>query len=381
MANLQDYLNFVENNRNRRPLVKLEILRQEDESPLKELVTELRLDGSLNVDNSNGTRRSFSATLDNALNQFFPSLDSGIWVGQKVRLSLGYIVNNEEYFIRQGVFVHTNPTSNPDKSLRINANDKFSLLDGSIAGVIDSLLIIPASTTVGNAIRSVMLLSQDPKSDEIIIDSSVDSEVLPYQILKEDGQGTIGEVLIELAEAFSCNVYYNENGNLVFEKDTSDSIKGSIWEYNADSENEINYISGTVTYDFENVKNSILVIGDNINGQIFRAKVQNNDLLSPTSIANLGLELLETVKDDIIYSTALCIERGKYELKRKTNVSLDGRFDSVILPHFDVDRVIEVTDSRLNLTKKRLLIDSISMPLNNSSSMSITVVDTFDIDL
>lgn len=378
MISFQDYLDFIQNSRTRFTLVKFEILRQQDETPLKEITSKLRLDGSLNIKNTNGIRASLGVTLDNALNEFFPSLDSGIWVGQKARLSLGYVINGEEFYLKQGTFVHSKPTVNPDKSVRLNMVDKFSLLDGSASGILDTILIIPALATLGNTIRTIMTISQDVQ--DVLIDTNIDSIVIPYPTIKEEGS-TLGEILIELADAFSCNVFYNENGNLVFEKDTPDSTKGSIHDFDADSDDETNYQEGNTEYNFDEVVNSVTVIGDNVNGLTFRANVQNNDLLSDTSVENLNLEILKTVKDNIIYSIPLCIERAKYVLKRLTNVLTQSRISSLPIPHLTVDKVVTVKDSRLDFIKKRVLIDAISIPFNNSSSMSLTVMDTFDIDL
>jgi hypothetical protein len=377
MISFQDYLDFVKNNRIRQPLVKFEMLRKEDETPLREITSKLRLEGSLNISNGNGVRRTLDISFDNTLNEFFPSLDSGIWVAQKGRLSLGYLINGEEYFIKQGTFVYDKPVVNPDNSVKVSMQDKFSLLNGSLAGKIDFTLVIPSSTTLGTAIRTVMSISQDPR--DVIIDTTIDSENIPYQIVKEEGSN-LGEILIELAQAFSCNVYYNTGGSLVFEKDSKDSSKGSIWDFDADSEDETNYVSGNTQYNLDEVVNSITVIGDNISGVTVRKNVQNNDLLSDTSIGNLGIEILEIVKDSIIYSVALCEQRGIYELKRKTNVLTQGNITSMILPHLDVDHVVTATDSRQDANGKRILLDRITMPLTNSP-MSLTVVDTFDIDL
>jgi hypothetical protein len=48
--------------------------------------------------------------------------------------------------------------------------------------------------------------------------------------------------------------------------------------------------------------------------------------------------------------------------------------------HLDVDKVVKVTDDYLGLDGKRLLINSYSIPFNNSS-MSLGLIDTFEIDL
>lgn len=373
----QDYINELKNSRVRQPLVKLEFLRQ-DETPLKEVVTDLRLQGSISIQNKNGVRRSMDMTLDNTLKQYFPSLDSSIWMASKVKIYLGLMIGGESYFLSQGVYVMNNPTTRDDLSTDLNGLDKYSLLDGSLGGELQNTIIIPNTTSLGNAIRTVMTISQDDKPP--IIDISIDSESIPYDIIHEEGS-TIGDILEELAFAFSCNVYYNEDGYLVFEKDTSDSDKGSIWNFDANSDSETNYQDASTEYDLSKVYNSFLIIGDNINGNIVRATVKNEDLLSNTSIPNVGFERVKVIKDNIINTVFYAEQRGIYELKRATNVLTSSRLSCVPIYHLDVDKVIRITDDRQNMTDARKLIESITIPLDNSGDMSLNVVDTFDINV
>jgi hypothetical protein len=290
---------------------------------------------------------------------------------------MGYRINNEDLFLPQGVFVMDDPSTDSNGAIvSVSAVDKFALLDGSLGGEMDSIFIINAGTTLNTAIRSVMLLSND--TSDIIIDGTVASQTLPYRIIKETGD-TIGAVLIEIANAFSCNVYYNENGQLTVEKDISDSIKGSAHKFNV-SQDEVNYNGGNIRHMFNKVFNSCLVIGDNVNGAIATGRVYNNDLLSDTSIPNVGLERTLVIYDDIIYNNTLAVERAKYELKRATVVGSEGSIQSVPMYHLDVDRVITLTDDRLGFENKRFVINSLSIPFDNSY-MSIGIVDSFELTL
>lgn len=378
MVTFNDYINALKTYSIRKPIMKVEFLRQEDETPLKQVTTQLRLDGGLNIQNKNGVRRTLDFTLDNITQEYFPSLDSTIWLGQKFKLYLGMMVNNEEYYLPQGIFVHDSPSVSDDGGVNISGADKFSLLDGSMGGEIDLITIIASGLTVDNVIKSLMSLSQDPKDP--IIDTELGSQIVPYQIILEEGDN-LGKALTDLAFSFSANVFYNEEGHLVFEPDTPDNIKGSVWDFDGDSISEKDYQNGDAKYDFSEVYNRILVIGNNVNGTIVRAVVENNDLLSDTSIPNIGLTRTFVVKDDIIYTVQYCIERGKYELKRRTSVLTSGGYNFLPLWHLDVDKVVTVNEDRINMNKKRKLIQSLNIPLDSTSSASGNFVDTFDIDL
>lgn len=374
MATFQDYLNELTKT-NRHPIMKIEILRQ-DETPLSDITMDLKLEGGLNVSNENGSRRSLSLALDNIMKQYLPDINSNFWIGTKVKLYLGLLINDEEYLIPSGVFVMDDPSVSSNGTTQLNMIDKFSLMNGEIGGILDSILIINAGTTVYNALKTMMTLVNDP--NDIIIDSTVALETLPYQIIKEEG-GTIGDIVLEIADAFSCRVYYDANGFLVFEKDSNDATKGATWNFTV-GENEVNYQGGNLTWRFSDVINSVLVIGDNINGAIARGVAKNNDLLSNTSIPNIGIEKLLVVNDDIIYNNTLAEERAKYELKLATVALTETSISSIPIYHLDVDKVVKVTDDYLGLDGKRLLINSYSIPFNNSS-MSLGLIDTFEIDL
>lgn len=374
MATFQDYLNELTKT-TRHPIIKLEFLRF-DESVEKTITTDLRLTGSLNINKKNGVRRSMSVSLDNVTKQYIPSLDSGIWLGRKVKLYLGLRVNGEDYFLPSGVFVMDDPTITSDGTTELNCIDKYSLLDGTLAGSIDSIIIINAGTTIANALQTIMTISQDPQP--IIIDIALASETLPYKIIHEEGS-TLGDIIDEIALAYSANVYYNEEGVLVFEKEIDDATKGSIWDFTVDL-NETNYQGGNRRFKLSDVFNKIIVIGDNINGAIARASVSNNDLLSDTSIPNVGFERVKVITDNIIYNSTLALERGKYELKRLTVSLSELPISSIPLYHLDVDRVVKISDPYLDCDEKRLVINSISIPFNNSS-MSLGLVDTFEINL
>ena len=274
MVGFNDYLNEI-NKTIRTSILKVQFLRA-DETPLFEVVNDVSNSGTLNIQNKNGVRRSTSFDLTNFKKEYFPELDSPIWIGKKFKLWLGYRINGEDYFLPQGVFVMDDPTVNSNSfTVGVSGIDKFAMLDGTLGGEIDSIFIINAGVSLTTAINSVMLLSNDPKP--VVIDTALGTSTLPYQIIKETGD-TIGSILIELAEAFSCNIYYNEDGFLVFEKDSSDSTKGVIHVF-SDGEFETNYSNGNIQHNFSEVYNSCLVIGDNINGAIATGKVSNLSLI------------------------------------------------------------------------------------------------------
>ena len=382
MITLNDYINNLQSTI-RHHLVKIEFLRDEDESPFYTITqdfnsSEIRNGGSVTIKNGNGKRSVASVTLNNINGKFLPDIDGYIWIKRKIKLYLGEIINGEEIYFPKGIFVMENPnvTSNPsDTYISLSCDDKFSLLDGTNGGELDYIWQIPVGTNLRTALQT--LLNDAGEIKPLIFDSYYDSIATPYTIIKEEGE-TYGDIILELADFLSANTYYNEDGFLVFERDYTDNVKGSLYDFEDSTQKGITYMSADITYNFSNVYNAILVIGDNINGDLARFLVENTDLTSPTAIGNIPRRTM-VIYDDLIYNDALAEQRGLYELKRATKVLIDGSMQSGVMHHLYVDGVITLTDKNFNFNKKRLLIDGISYNFG-SNSMSLTLADSVEFE-
>lgn len=357
----------------RRPRVKVEFLR-EDETPYFQVTHLLESSGgSLSIQKQNGLRRSVDLTLINVDNYFVPNPDS-FWIGQKFKLYLGFEDEGQQTFwFQQGVFVIENPsvTSSPEGStISIHGLDKFCLLDGTLGGELNSGLLLEAEDPAVTAIEQLMLLSLDPTPHLIILEDLQD-EILPYEIYKEMGEVTIGEILQEIAQIYSCSVYYNEYGYLVFDKDEADELLEVLWDF---SDDEYNYLGGSRSFLWSEVFNSVMVIGDSILGETFFYTAKNEDLLSPTSIPNLGYERIKIIKRELLDTVAKCKELAEYYLKYLTAVQDSVDISCIPMYHLNPDAAITLKDSKLGLQKERYTILGITIPFEVGSSASINCV-------
>lgn len=376
MITFQDYIKELKKGRFKKR-VKIEWLRQEDESTYEDMTADI-ISGNLSVNRQNGIRRSVNLQLKNINGKYIPNED-GIWINQKFKLYLGLEINGEDYFIPNGVFVLDDPevTSNFSESyINITGKDKFSALDGSLGGQLDSIYQIPVGTNIHSVIKSILTLAND-KNQPILL-SDFANEITPYTIKKEYGNNNYGQILIELAQMLSANIYYNELGQLVFEKDVEDSLKGSIWDFNTD---EFHYLGATNKYVFSKVYNKIVVIGSNINGNIATGIAINNNLQSNTRVQLIGLKTKEPIMDDMITTDDLAQQRANYELKRAIGVQSAVSIKSTAFFHFDVDQVITLTDSNLKLIQERFLIQSINLDFKNEGTMTISCVKSKELDI
>lgn len=377
-----DYLNHIKKDNIRKPKIKIEFLRY-NETPYSEITGDIINGGNLNIQNKNGQRRNISFELVNINGTYLPNSD-GIWLRQKARLWKGLEINGEEYYIKQGTFVVESLSvfyNGSQQIVKMSMCDKFCLADGTLGGEAEAIRIIPVGTNIYNAVKLVIQPSSDSQKEvlydyiEPIIHESFSSITTPYTIEKSAGE-PIGNILIELAEMVSANVYYNIEGALVFEPDYNDSTKGNLVELKAE---DFNLISVNQNFPLDKVYNAVQVIGANVNGQIFDALVENNDLQSSSSIPNVGFRRVLVITDENIYSDVLALARAKYELKRVTNLLIEQQIVCVPLYHIDVDYVLELTAEKLKLDKDRFLINSIDMPLGTSGEMTINCAMTTDL--
>ena len=367
------------------PKARISLLRYEDESPYRTITGEIN-GGTLDVSRGNGVRRTVNISLENIAGDFIPNRYN-IWVNRKFSLELGLEINGQDIFFPQGVFVVRNPEAVSTSSsgiVNLNGVDKFSLFDGTLAGRLRGTYIIPVGNNINTEIAFILNLFLDNPTNQIPYDAndpilqSLPSglENTPYTIREELG-GNYGNVLIQLNNMLSRNMYYNEVGRLVFENDIDDSVKGSLWDF---VENEPIYLGATQNYDFEGLRNVVVVVGDNVNGEIFDATAEDRSTQSDTSINVVG-DLVTVIEDPIIYTTALAQERADYELKRLNALQSSLNISSIPLYHLDVDKVISVTDSRLGLDDARFLIESFSLPLIPGEIMNISVVRSAELEI
>jgi hypothetical protein len=378
MATISDYYAKLRT-RYRKPKIKVELLHREDESVYQSITSDLiNASGSLRISNVNGLRRYLDLTLKNTGGDYLPDID-GLWLGGKIKLWLGEEINGEDYWIPQGVFVLNNPDAESyigSKVLRIKAIDKFGMLDGTVGGELNSTYIVPVSSNIYTVLRELLngTSTNDLPTDirSPVLDQIYASEVTPYTLRKEV-EDVLGNVIIELQGMLSANVFYNVNGEMVFERDSDDSTKGSLWDFSTE---EFNYLGATRTYKFNEVYNAVRVIGDNVDGDIALYEAQNINLVSPTSIQNLGYQRTFIINDPIINTDALAEDRANYELKRKTALYSDISLTVIPMYHLDVDNVITLTDASLGLNRDRFLINDITIPLTIGGQMTIQASKT-----
>src|SRR5574344_462538 len=104
----KDYITHIKDAKLRNPIYKIELLKQ-DETPLKEISDDIiNNSGALSIGGNQGIRRSCNFEIDN-INNKYSDFISNLTLNSKFKLYMGYKINDEDFYIPQGVFYFDDP--------------------------------------------------------------------------------------------------------------------------------------------------------------------------------------------------------------------------------------------------------------------------------
>ena len=375
----QKYISLV-HNQAIRPRFRLSLLY--DNESVKQDISEYLIadSGRLQIEYAQGERRSLNFSLDNSSGIFTPTgINSAIWVNTKFKLELGMETSSGDIIWNSaGIFVIGNPQAireGAQTTIDIQCYDKFALLDGTLGGTLEATYEIDSGETIYNVIVDTLLQDNGNghpiDSKQIFFDTSLINEKTKYTISKSANE-SYGDMLIELANMIACDIYYNENGNLVIQsgiKDISQVNKPTLWTY---KDTEYEYISGNINYDFTSVRNRVTVVGCNVNSNngIYVAVAENTNPRSSTRIDLIGIKDYY-LEDNNIYTQALAQDRADYELNKLAIVQQTIDIGSTFMIHLDVNNCVALDDDFFDYFDERFIIQSISIPLSINSQITI----------
>lgn len=368
-----DYVDAVNSNLSVQ-VVKLYLLNG-DETPMID-VSEYLLSGNLSYNYQKGQTHSLNITLAN-FNNFWvlhPVLGN-LWRGTKFRLDIGLFSSGHVYWKQCGIFAVKDITSNnqPDNTVSLQLYDKFALLDGKIGGAISSDLKIAVGTNLVQALNMCLQYDDDYGNifdfKPIIFERNLSDIVTPYTITKT-GDTTIGDIIIELADMVSCDVFYNQYGNLVLRPGVDEiplRDQGIVWHYD---DEKLLYSSSRTSVDGGAIINKFIVKGAVINGKQFKGIAVNDNPYSPSNVLFNPVNA-KTLEDKNIADDGLAKERAEYELQNcKLNYMKHG-FKSIFIPHLMPKDVVSWTNKRRGIINERYVVMSCSFALGEGSLMDI----------
>jgi hypothetical protein len=345
---------------------KVEVLDQ-NENIIDELSKNV-IDGSITITDESGARRSAQIIFENSNGLFTPNPNGYIWKNRKFRISTGLVLDDgTEEYVSRGIYVCgevelISEFSNTE--VIVQFYDKFCLIDGTLRGKLKNNHLIPVNTTIFAAVNSILQSAGEVKS--AIIEST--SETTPYTIIKTtSNNSSYGDMLKELAAMLSWKCFYDNEGYFRFQPPTNVLTDSSVWDF---STNEVTYLGSRNRQEYSKIYNSIVVIGQVINGATVRATAV--DTSSDLGIASSIGECVLVVEDDLIYNNTLAQERANYELQNAISTVSSVDMNAIPVDIIDGSNIISAYDTQADLTD-RYLVKSLTFPLVNNNNMTLNV--------
>lgn len=366
-----------------KPKFKIELLDLY-ENTIGEITKDISADnsGSISINYQQGVRRSCSFTLSDTFGKYRPMSNDNIFgfnTKFKIYVGLENIQTGETYWFSQGIFYTTNPTSshaNSNKTVTVNGVDKFGIFTSDTGyNQLEGTYIVPAKSKLYAVVKDILSLELgngymiDPKEPHI--DAEFIDYELPYDIKKSPGS-YMGDILIELGNVLGADIFYDTNGILNITSGTTDitySKQSSIWDF---SDVLPEYSNGSVSLNTIDAINIVKVVGNQVNdSEIYIGNAENHNPLSPTAIEKIGRKIYYEESANLP-NQARADEYAKYVLNSKSIIQTAIAFSSTLIPHLDVNRVITITDDYYKYEQERFIIQSITMPLDSKTLMSIS---------
>jgi hypothetical protein len=354
-------------NLNRHQIYKIEWM-DKNENVVDEITTDT-LEGSISIERQNGARRSCNLTLDNSTGIYAPNKDGLIYLNKKFKLSSGLLIDGVEVFppeCVQGVFNLGNPVVNSSpasETLSIEGYDNFALLNGTIDGAFHELTIINRGEPISEVIRTIATSAGLIQSPLVYLIN----ENTAYTMSKEPGS-TYEEILTDIALMISYDVYFDVMGRLNFRPQPDELYLSPLWVFDKTLDPFMSY---SHNYNYLDVKNNILVYGENINGEQMKATAQDNSIFSPTSIDRIGMRT-KVITDTLIATQELARERAAFELKSSITPYEYIDISCLNIDFLKEGDIIILNDEANGVYYERYIINQINRGLKFDDAMSIT---------
>lgn len=369
---------------------KLFILH-ENETRKKDITQYVIPNGNLEKTYQQGSTRSLSLTLMNPEKIWLPSPIRGtLWTNTKFELIMGIQLDNTIYWEEEGIFVCQDPdlsNGSFEKTISIQLLDKFALLDGTISGKLGVDYQIPLGTKIFTAIKSLLVLNKDRLGNSYdfktpIFPNRYAEATTPYT-LKKTPENTIGEILIDLANMISCDIFYDEYGRLTLRENIEDldlHHRPVRWQYRDVTEGA-EFFEPTMKIEWSKIVNKVYVIGMNINGRLCKGEAENTNPKSAYNINGLFGEHPLVINDELINSDERCKDRAEYELKKNSMKYISINMNSIYIPHLNCNDLVRWSFEDYNYNNQIFAIQSLTIPLNPRELMGVSMTNIEDLPL
>lgn len=370
-----------------------------DNNPMNSRSGAFIQDGTLTVNLQNGKRRCANVTLSNLDGAYDYNVNK-LWFGQQVRLSEGLVLpDGSDFYIPQGVFYVMNPEENylpENKTVKLNLEDKWCYLDGTLFGRLDGIYEVPLNRNIFVAIQSLLEL---PRGNGYPVDnvtplfteyyntqtttlpdgSTISDLLMPYTYRCESDSGTYADIILEMNKILAGWIGYDPTGRLRLDPsqdDIVDSDKPIMWTF---TPNEQQFLGATYTVKNSDVYNDIIITGEALSEYSNVAgRACNYD---PSSDTNINLIGKKTYRESAAgyASRRQCEDLAVFKLKRQTVLQKSVSIKSQQLFHIQENQLVTILrPDKPGSPMERHLVTGFSRPIGQTGEMTIQATSVQD---
>jgi hypothetical protein len=354
-----------------RPVIKVEVLDPVSRAVIR--TVEGIEDGSVSVDTSRGTRRTFQLRLVNDQGQWTPAAYSDpFWMNSVIRLWRGLTIFDGWSWLDELVPLGTFLVDRPE--VFVDKNSSLITIDGSdywkfiATGGFPSSQTFSIGTHVNTIIAEVVFASGiEPRwlALDPLDDRDTYSKTIQKEVVWEMGDSRT-DFLTNLAVQFGLELFFDPMGLLVSRTLADPELSPAVWQFTA-GEDAI-MLGLTRTWNDLKLINHIVVVGESTEGTPSNARYEkrDNNPMSPTYYKRIGDRVM-TYTAPLISSNAQARLVAEKLWRENALIEEDIKLPTLCLPQIEGNDVIEVVERAWSKTSSRYLVNRFDVPLRESS--------------
>lgn len=287
--------------------------------------------------------------------------------GTELRIHRGLYVGSATQMVRLGVF-KIERASTDGGVTTIGANDRAMIVSEA---KFEQPLNIAALTDAGEAIQTII----EGAYPSVVFDFVTTDIPLPALLCDEGDDPWVAAQGI--ARSIGCEVYFNDDGVCVLEIVPTSLAANSVATFD----------EGTVLlgaqrdWDRADVYNKVIVTGENSNNDdVYRGEAEDDNPNSPTWYNGSFGRKPYRWSSEYISSDDQALTAASAILSRTIGAPDNLSFEALVDPSRRPWDVVEINREKLGLSEAHVL-DTVSIPLSYSGSMSGTTRATLEVDL
>jgi hypothetical protein len=336
------------------------------------------IDGSISVDTTRDTLRSFSLTIADPGGYWSVGPGAKLWLDKRIRLSVGYVINGAVRLWDQGIYLLAAPevgATGGGRVVRLSGLDKSALANGRPRGGLTSMVTIAKGRPVHLAIGDLM---DRPEWGETKRNLSAVGAVLPWQESfgppshNPWGAATaiagIPDTLAGTSGVY--HLYYNVRGYATFAADPDPLLLAPVWTFSP-SDTAVSLLVGArKQIDDADLHNAVLVRGGGTkSAAIVEYLAQDTSQYLGVGAIGRRVSYYNGGQADPLISTAAEAQaRAEYELRRLLAWQERIPFSLVELPPLEPWDVIRIVDPVAGIADNYQLL-RYTLPLTAAGTM------------